>query len=399
MSVTAPFSPGGIEIVVALAPPDGDPRGRAVEAVTIGSTRPTSVSSAVFVGRSAAEVPGLAQRLHALCGCAHAVAAKVAIRFAGEGGFDGPSDEALIGLAAERLGEQLRSVFTARGLAPALETIDGTVLAELRRVLATVRGISAFETGAARDAAVQAILEGLARLGLEAREAGPTVPPIGSWAAALVASVGDDDAGAFPAVDGLGPDDDAAVIAALTADPVGFAARPSLPGRRPETGSTARGRSTGTIADGRARIIDRLAEIAEAGALIAASAPERRRRMAGWASGGLMAPGVGWAAVESPRGRLHHLTRIDGAGRILAHVVLAPTEWNFHTEGPLARALAANRFPPGEDGRIRATRIAALHDPCVGFDVRFEAAADVAELPGGPVADVSAGGLGRTVAP
>jgi hypothetical protein len=376
VSVTAPFSPGGLAIVVALAPPDGDPRGRAARGVTIGSTRPTSVSSAVFVGRPAAEVPGLAQRLHALCGHAHAVAAKVAIRFAGEGACDGPSDEALTGLAAERLGEQLRSVFTARGLAPALETVDGAVLAELRRVLATARGIEALDGGPAREAAAQAILEGLSRLGLEAGTAAAAAPPAGSWAAMVAAAVDAADAGAFLPVDGLGPADDAAVVAALGADPVGFSARPSLPGRRPETGSTARGHALGAIADGRARILVRLAEIAEAGALVAASAEERRRRMAGWVAGGTPAPGVGWAAVESPRGRLHHLTRIDGAGRVLAHTVLAPTEWNFHADGPLARTLRANRFPADEAGRIRATRIATLYDPCVGFEVRLDEAGE-----------------------
>ena len=118
----------------------------------------------------------------------------------------------------------------------------------------------------------------------------------------------------------------------------------------------------------RSRRTARLAEIAEAVHLLAAPTEDKRRMVPDWVAAGSVGAATGHAAVESPRGRLHHLVRLDDAGRIAAYAVVAPTEWNFHPDGPLAATLAANAWGGPED-RDRATRIAALFDPCVGFDV------------------------------
>jgi hypothetical protein len=369
VSVThPPFGPGGLAIVVEREPAAVDVETPA-RRVTITSTRPASISSAVFAGRPAEEVPGLALRLHALCGQAHAVAAAAAIRAATVGDVPEASDDDLTALAAERLGEHLRSVVTSRGLAPPMEVLDGPALAELRSVLATARQIDGAIGASARAAAAGTIVEGLDRLGF-AIDGGRRFRPLpGSFAATLAGRFTAADGDVFLPVDRLDPADDTAVVTALAADPEGFARMPGLARRRPETGPFARAADRPIGGDGRARLAARLAEIAEAGELVSASVEDRRRAMTGWVSGGALGPSIGWAAVESPRGRLHHLTRLTADRRIAAHVVLAPTEWNFHPDGPLAATLLANRHRAGEAGTERALRIAALFDPCVGFEV------------------------------
>jgi hypothetical protein len=62
--------------------------------------------------------------------------------------------------------------------------------------------------------------------------------------------------------------------------------------------------------------------------------------------------------------RLEDGPRQADAARAQSYRVLAPTEWNFHPDGALARAL--------REGRLDAerTRLAAVAlDPCIGFDV------------------------------
>ena len=76
--------------------------------------------------------------------------------------------------------------------------------------------------------------------------------------------------------------------------------------------------------------------------------------------------------MESPRGRLHHLVRLDGIGRVAFYAILAPTEWNFGADGPFVATIRANRPTADDAGRARVERIAAAFDPCVGFAVSVE---------------------------
>jgi Ni,Fe-hydrogenase I large subunit len=69
------------------------------------------------------------------------------------------------------------------------------------------------------------------------------------------------------------------------------------------------------------------------------------------------------------RGLLVHWVRLDGTGeaaRTEAYRVLAPTEWNFHPRGVLARALAALHGAQAVDD---AWRLAVAFDPCVAFTI------------------------------
>ena len=72
--------------------------------------------------------------------------------------------------------------------------------------------------------------------------------------------------------------------------------------------------------------------------------------------------GEGVAAVQTARGLLLHRARI-AEGRVAAYRIVAPTEWNFHPEGPLARGLAgmiADDEPALERGATLACRRSTL---------------------------------------
>lgn len=80
--------------------------------------------------------------------------------------------------------------------------------------------------------------------------------------------------------------------------------------------------------------------------------------------------GAGLGLVESARGRLFHRV-VVAAGQVTDYKILAPTEWNFHPEGPLTRSLLGARV--AEAGAPPARRAVALlvttFDPCVGFEL------------------------------
>lgn len=377
MTVSASlFSPGGIAIRLALAPehPTSERRARRV---TLASSRPTGFSGALFTGRAPADVPGMVRRLHSLCGHAHGLASEAAIVAASGGEAEAIVAARFDVLVAERLGEHLRSTFTGPGLGQMNVATTPETLADVRSVLASAR---AFEAGPVDGTTVKRIRDGVARLGLSIDRRGRLRVAPKSWAAALLARVGPATGDVFLAVDRLAPQDDEAVIARLAADPKGFSSAPTLAGRCPETGPAARRALAGGgigpgVVDGRARLAARLAEIAEAANLLAAPEADKARVAADWVTARRSGPTSGWAAVESPRGRLHHYVRLDDDGRIAGYAVLAPTEWNFHADGPLAATLLANHWG-GSDDRARAERIAALFDPCVGFDVEIADASE-----------------------
>jgi hydrogenase nickel incorporation protein HypA/HybF len=72
----------------------------------------------------------------------------------------------------------------------------------------------------------------------------------------------------------------------------------------------------------------------------------------------------GFAAVETPRGRLCHWTRLSRDGIIDEYAIVAPTEWNLHPAGPFVLgalgARARRRRSPGSPGcSTPACRIAS----------------------------------------
>ncbi|KIM00295.1 Hydrogenase maturation factor HoxV/HupK [Paramagnetospirillum magnetotacticum MS-1] len=85
-------------------------------------------------------------------------------------------------------------------------------------------------------------------------------------------------------------------------------------------------------------------------------------------SGGLAiarADGTGLGLVDAARGLLAHWVELR-EGVLSGYRILAPTEWNFHPEGPLAQGLLGAWGP---DLEAKARLLAASLDPCVPFRI------------------------------
>ena len=74
----------------------------------------------------------------------------------------------------------------------------------------------------------------------------------------------------------------------------------------------------------------------------------------------------GWhaAAVETARGTLVHVVRLEGE-RIAGWHILAPTEWNFHPEGVICHAVHNLPAVSREQAERFTRALTALLDPCV----------------------------------
>jgi uptake hydrogenase large subunit len=82
--------------------------------------------------------------------------------------------------------------------------------------------------------------------------------------------------------------------------------------------------------------------------------------------------GTGLSQVQAARGVLVHRVELDRAdldrGLVRDYRILAPTEWNFHPQGVVARGLAT-LSPTADEGRLRhqAELYVTLVDPCVDY--------------------------------
>lgn len=74
--------------------------------------------------------------------------------------------------------------------------------------------------------------------------------------------------------------------------------------------------------------------------------------------------GVGWC--EMARGLLVHWVCVDAEQQVSDCRVIAPTEWNFHPFGAVARSLS---LLPADVPAARVRLLAAAYDPCVVIDI------------------------------
>ena len=123
------------------------------------------------------------------------------------------------------------------------------------------------------------------------------------------------------------------------------------------------------------------ARIADLVRLSLPDAPERGG--AEWLATGALQTGTGegLAWVETARGLLIHRARIDGRPadrRVAGYEVVAPTDWNFHPFGAVAKAIEGIPADGHEAGPLLRILMAA-YDPCVRFAVESRTA--TAELP------------------
>lgn len=135
---------------------------------------------------------------------------------------------------------------------------------------------------------------------------------------------------------------------------------PTWRGQATETGAYARNRVTSVPASGAfaARWLARLTE------LEAWAGGAQQIGAGGTASATAVAPGVGRALVETARGLLMHELVLVGE-RVADYRIVAPTEWNFHPQGPLSGWLIGRPCADVAELRRFAAQAVAALDPCV----------------------------------
>lgn len=161
----------------------------------------------------------------------------------------------------------------------------------------------------------------------------------------------------------------AEVVAARLAES-GFIAAPLWEGAPHETGPLARQAKRPLIRDLSARHGNGLLTRLAARLLELALLPTQiNRQQPAEGAAACLGPGEGLAQVEAARGRLIHWVRLVD-DRVGDYRILAPTEWNFHPRGVVARGIAA--LGPGDmaSRKRQAALLVNAVDPCV--DYRFE---------------------------
>ena len=335
--MTATVRPGELRVRVIV-------RSGHVATVEISSDRPLSLASR-FVGRPVVAVVETVALLHGICGQSHAVAMhEAAAAAAGAPPSTDGRNIRLARLAAERIGEHLRGLISVNALPKDLSEDPAAACPQaFQSAQRLARG------------ALPMTPAGIAPLMIALRQILDARPAEGVPLPAA-------DCGP---VDALTSADDWAVLEAMSADPF-FLRHPSLPDRCPETGPAARAGRSAAVRGAASRA--RWDEIAAASKRLQAFA-ERGEDLAatGWIDTDRIAVDLGYAAVETPRGRLLYLVRVDEDGGLAEAAVLAPTEWNFHPQGPFARAIIGLPVADGLEELIR--RRASEFDACVGVEI------------------------------
>jgi hypothetical protein len=243
---------------------------------------------------------------------------------------------ALRALGAELAQQAAQSIY---GIAPAL-WLSG-------------RGIESLQTWVSREATVCARL--LGRMLAEIPEAGRSDVPL------------------LPAVERA--ELLATVVPAMDRD-ASFARAPTWDGEPRETGPLARACRHPLVAplvarDGQtaaARMVARLVDLALlVGRLAGTSRSKDTPRLV---TALPLGDHEGLAAVQTARGLLVHRVRLDD-GRVADYAVVAPTEWNFHPQGALARGLAGMTADTEDGLRHRAQVAVQALDPCVGCRIEI----------------------------
>jgi hypothetical protein len=146
----------------------------------------------------------------------------------------------------------------------------------------------------------------------------------------------------------------------------GFCRRPHWQGQAAETGALARRQASAGPQPGAfaARWLARLEELRDWAAGIA------RVGAGGTASAVQAGAGRGRALVETARGLLMHEIALDGE-RIADYFIVAPTEWNFHPQGPLAGWLIGRDASDRAALQGFAARAVAALDPCVRWELEL----------------------------
>ncbi len=358
--------------------------GQSVREVRIRSTRPFAAGR-VLAGKTGAEAAAMVPLLFSICGRAQGAAAAAAID-AAEGTAAASDAIAARELAVvlEAIAEYLWRILIDWPEAMGHRRMTWPVAAVRRRIGTVGVARTSARAALARELAHVAeqyvygeapdswldrmdgdALDRWARLGATLpatllRELIDASPRLGASDVALMPA---------PRRDALR----ASVLPAMRATPA-FEQAPEWDGAPAETGALARMHVHPLLAELRAgwgnsvptRMAARLAELA---VLIGALRGDRTNGgNAPWVEAFAPDPGEGVAAVETARGLLLHRACVAG-GRIASYQIVAPTEWNFHRDGPLTRGLTGMRASDEATLRRHARLAVQALDPCVAFAV------------------------------
>jgi len=345
------------ELKVALTVRDG-----VVRQATIRSTRHQRVQR-LLENRAASEAMALLPQLFAICGRSQQVAGELALMAAR--GAAGTADSAqLRQVESEMAQEYLWRVLLDWNRAVGREA-DAAVLAAARKALAR-DDRDLLRTVVERD-----VLGADARDWYEAERLSDFERWIagGSTTAAQFLGLvqGDDPrhgASEVAPLQRLDVEENAGRIAAQLDADADFERRPNVDGRPAETGAAARLVRQPLVcglaaAFGRSTLVRLAARLAELARIACADDPPAP--LAGSVALG-RGRGLGW--VETARGLLLHQIDLDGQA-IGRYRIVAPTEWNFHPQGPLAAATVGQPAPDDAGLRRRCLRLIESLDPCV----------------------------------
>ncbi len=347
-----------------------------------------NLAERLAAGQTVERLPGLLSSLFSLCGSSHRLCSTMAIA-AASGDDASPPDADAIGesLRRETAAEHVRriSLDWPRQLAP--ESLENNFQAKAVASLQTCPLLkraadNTMDWVGVRAWVHQQYLHMAPAAWLEQWQAGGASwlrewsRSTSSWLTQLLRSVADDDV-LLETRDMvlLKPHQASrqgisALATAMALEP-DFTLRPQWHGRCAHTGSWSRLRDTNLApASAYGLLGSRLAELVRL-CLTHENANERATGRH-WLSWGHQATGrdQGVAWVEMARGLLLHQVQLDPAkpGHILSCRVLAPTDWNFHSEGIAAKAIAELNPEADETPRRVALLMAAL-DPCVTYQI------------------------------
>jgi hypothetical protein len=360
--------------------------GRRVRQVRVQSTR-SSLGARIAVGRQATEAAELLPTLFSICAHAQAAAASAALNAAGAR-LDDVAGEAAWGVPLEAAQDTFWRLLIdtprALGLEPqtgavaAARSLVGAAMSALRTRDGTSRDVLARAAGALAELAREHVYGHNPGAWLAHVDAAsfagwcdrtPTLP---ARALAVLAHRAPrlcrSDTALMPGLDEAGFA--SSVVPALR-DDADFARAPVWGDRPVETGALSRMCEQPLVAalierDGcsaATRIAARLVELAHLLEELRSAADASK-----WTRAWPLEAGVGLAAVQTARGLLLHHARLDGE-RVDDYRIVAPTDWNFHPEGALARGLLGTEA--GDEAALTAAAglaVLAL-DPCVGFRV------------------------------
>lgn len=364
--------------------------GCAVRRVDVQSTRP-QVAARLLTGKTALDAATTVPLLFAVCGGAQGAAAASALAAAGAAGFAGNSAARAAGIVVESLQEGFWHLLIGWPNAMASQP-NVTPVTAARYLIATSARTPEGADLLGDAAAMRTLADGLAQI---ARKAIFGIKPdafleldgvagLAAWAAqadtlparllrhvmADAVANAHDDTALMPPASGEWL---ATTVAPALATQLGFAQAPAIAGVPLETGALARMQGQPLVAacarhygrDAVTRIVARLVEIPAALAELSGGPTGPSPRVQSVA----LPDGTGLGAVETARGLLLHRARLHDEC-VVEYQIVAPTEWNFHPQGALVRALtgsAANDEP----ALLRRARL-AVHtlDPCVACRVQ-----------------------------